>query len=389
MPPKKKSDPPKQIALFGMQPYEDRDAAARKLLIRILALEAIKGVGFKTICSLIDAGYIETIWQSGLGEIEAMLSSMPAKNKAEITKEIFEKSSVLLEQGEKKAEWIAQKGISFIPEGHPYYPHAFKRLTPPPRWIFVRGNIQILHSSSIVGIVGTREATSEGKRLAYACSKEMVSKNVIVLSGLARGIDEQAHQAAIDYFGQTIGILGHGLTPNFFSPNDYLMNYIVERDGAIVSEYLLEDPAAKENFLRRNELQAALSGVIIPIECPSLNSGTGATIRRAMHLGTPVMGIFPDTMQDHFKVTANNLQSLGLPVFYTPSMRNEFWSFLKDKLSGHDWAQDATDRQNRMIRLVKEDLLTQMELAGFDDVAIDRLAQELKKAFLTRGKKND
>lgn len=381
MPTKKKSDPPKQIALFGMQPYVDADAAARKLLIRLLALETIKGVGFKTICSLIDTGYIETIWQAGLGEIEAMLSSMPAKNKAEIAKEIFEKSGVLLEMGEKKADWIAQKGVSFIPEGHPHYPPAFKRLTPPPHWIFVRGNIQILNSSSIVGIVGTREATLEGKRLAYACSKEMVSKNVIVLSGLARGIDEQAHQAAVEYFGQTIGILGHGLMPNFFSPNDYLMNQIVERDGAVVSEYLLEDPAAKENFLRRNELQAALSKIIIPVECPSLNSGTGATIRRAMHLGTPVMGVFPDTMQEHFKVTANNLQSLGLPVFFTPSMRNEFWSFLKDKLSDHDWNQGATNRQNRMMRLMKEDLVLQMQLAGFDDMAVDRFALELKKSL--------
>jgi len=380
MPNKKKNDPPpKQVTLFSMQQYEDEEAAAKKLLLQILALETVKGVGFRTICALIDKGYIETIWQAGLGEIESMLSDMPVKNKEEVAKAVFEKKEDLFDQAQKKADWIAQKGIVFVPYKHPRYPAALKRLTPPPRWIFVRGNLQALHSSGVVGIIGTREASSEGKRWAYSCAREMVIRNIIVLSGLAKGIDEQAHQAAVDYYGQTIGILGHGLFPSFVSSNDYLWDRIIERDGVIISEYLLKDAAAKENFLRRNELQASLSKVIIPIECPSLASGTGATIRRAMNLGTPVVGIYPDQMQEIFESTKSNLKNLTIPVFSTPSMASNFWAFLRAKLPEHEWNADATARQDRMIHLLQGDLIEEMRRSSFDDRAIERFAEAIKK----------
>src|SRR5690606_24574961 len=155
-----------------------------------------------------------------------------------------------------------------------------------PRWLFAEGDLGALNSSPIIGVVGTRKASSEGLRLAYQLGKELVARNIVVLSGLAEGIDEQAHLGAVDSYGQSIAVLGQGINAKISLSNDALVRKIVRSDGLLISEYLPQEYPSRRKYLRRNELQAALSQLIIPVECPSLASGTGATIRRARTFGT-------------------------------------------------------------------------------------------------------
>jgi predicted Rossmann fold nucleotide-binding protein DprA/Smf involved in DNA uptake len=127
-----------------------------------------------------------------------------------------------------------------------------------------------------------RPVLAQIARTLPQCAAELVRRNVVVLSGLAKGIDENAHVGAIDYFGQSIAVLGQGIAHHESGGDTVLANRILDFDGAVISEYLPKDSSSRNSFLRRNELQVALSRVVIPIESPSLESGTGATIRRAL-----------------------------------------------------------------------------------------------------------
>jgi DNA protecting protein DprA len=267
------------------------DAATRQILISLLACSSLKGIGFKTICDAFDSGFLLDVWLN-----ENKIHNHPflaGKNRADLVQLTTIPKPQLQKLVEPRLEDLQRDNISFTTIGDPDYPESLKKLKDPPRWLFIQGNTELLHSSSIVAVIGTRDASDEGKALAYEISRNLARQNVIVLSGLAKGIDEVAHRGCVDYYGQTIAVLGHGISFHRLSRAALtLREQIVRRGGAIVSEYLPSDPPSNRSYLRRNELQVALSKVVIPVEFPSLNSGTGATIRRAKNLHVPVVGFF-------------------------------------------------------------------------------------------------
>jgi len=356
------------------------DVGRDELLVSLLAIASIKGIGYKTLRAMNSSGFLEALWRLEHDEILQWWQKLKVKPRTDFSKTISEKRDKLRQIGERSARDLQAKGISFIPLGHADYPAALKRLKEPPQWLFVIGNIGCLHASSIVGVVGTREPTDEGRRVAYRCSKELVDRNLIVLSGLAKGIDETAHRGAVDHYGQTIAILGHGIATGFASTDQKLWATILETEGAIVSEYLPGDPPSRDRFLRRNELQAALSKALIPIECPSLNSGTGATIRRAMALGTPIIGIIPAGSNEQSLLrTKENLEKLEHPVFEIfSSNSHEFWNYLKELIPDHNWEPDPTLRQNRFFLTIEKIVRETKGEVPLDEAAIDRLATRLK-----------
>lgn len=380
---KKPENVPEQLSFLGDH-FSSIDSLSfeNKVLISILALSTIKGIGFRTICDLADGNLIDQLWHANLADLETLLARFPIKNRTTFVKSIFDNRALLLETGFRKAEQLTNQGIRFIPKGHPHYPSCFLKLKPPPKWIFAKGDIDALLSPGIVGVIGTRDATLDGIQFAKACARELVQQNITVLSGLAKGIDESAHQGAVDYYGQSIGVLGHGINSQFASINLELWERVLERNGLIISEYLPEDSPSRENFLRRNELQAVLSKVVIPVECPSLTSGTGATIRRAISFGTPVVGIFQETVDSQsLELTKTNLIGLGLPVFSSPSETQDFWMHLRRIMPDHNWDAGPNARQERLIKTLEEKLIREMLHASFDAKAVDRLARMIKMSL--------
>lgn len=351
-----------------------------ELLVSLLALASIKGLGFKTLCAMFDTGFLTKVWDWDLAEVVRHWASLPTKPKADMSKTIHEEQESLLETGRNTANDLRKQEVSFIPLGHPSYPESLLKLSIPPRWLFVKGNLTEIHPGSIIAVVGTRNASCTGEKMAYRFAMQLVLRNAVVLSGLAKGIDEQAHLGAVDHFGQTIAILGHGLADHYL--NRSLCSRILESGGVIVSEYLPSDPPSRQGFLRRNELQAAMSKVVVPIECPSLESGTGATVRRAMKVGTPIVGIVTDNMREKaFLETKRNLESLGHPVF---SDTDDFWAYLREKMTEHNWTIDPVPRQNRFFRGIEQQMSDATDRVSLDEKSVDRLAQRLKKIVRDR-----
>lgn len=140
-----------------------------------------------------------------------------------------------------------------------------------------------------VAIVGTRNPSARGKKLAYDFAYYLAGHGVTIVSGLARGIDTQAHKAALEAGGRTIAVIGSGLD-NIYPPENNDLAEKIANQGAVVTEF--EDgtkPLAK-NFLARNRLIAKLSKAVLVIEGKA-RSGTLSTASHAANLGVEVFAI--------------------------------------------------------------------------------------------------
>ncbi len=170
--------------------------------------------------------------------------------------------------------------INFIHLNDSRYPEKLKEIHDPPVGLFCKGNIDILNQSKFISIVGTRKSTSYGevtaKRIAYSFAK----RGLIVVSGLADGIDAFAHKGALDS-GKTIAVLGTGVDIIFPLANKKLYEDILDKNSLLVSEYPPGTAGLPWNFPQRNRIISGLSDAVVVIE-GDIDSGAIITARFAI-----------------------------------------------------------------------------------------------------------
>lgn len=168
------------------------------------------------------------------------------------------------------------------------YPARLRDLRHPPDPLWVQGTLPD-EVTRCVAVVGTRRLTPYGHRLAREVAGALASAGVVVVSGLAQGIDSVAHQAALDADGRSIAVLGEGLLAFDQSgpPRRRRLARAIRERGALVSEYGLDFGAQTWTFPRRNATIAALADTVVVIEAP-VGSGALITAERALELGRPV-----------------------------------------------------------------------------------------------------
>jgi DNA processing protein len=166
------------------------------------------------------------------------------------------------------------------------YPRGFHNLYDPPPVVFARGNTALVDRTS-VAIVGTRRATTYGIDAANILARGLARAGVVVVSGLARGIDGAAHRATLDAGGATIGVLGTGIDVSY--PHDHAeLQAQIAREGLLLSELPPGYAAKQFHFPKRNRLIAALSRIVVVVEAPE-RSGALITAEHAQDLGRDVM----------------------------------------------------------------------------------------------------
>lgn len=172
-------------------------------------------------------------------------------------------------------------------------------------------------SVKTVAIVGTRKPTAYGKEVAYRLSSELAAHGgVVVVSGLALGIDGVAHQGALDAGGITLAIMAGGLHEVYPARHGQLAKQIVEHGGALISEYPSGMPSLPHQFLERNRIVSGLSDVIVVVEAAS-RSGTLATARHALDQGKTLMAV-PGNITSPLSSGCNQLLKSGaFPVTCT------------------------------------------------------------------------
>lgn len=180
---------------------------------------------------------------------------------------------------EEEAERIAQQGATVITLACPEYPERLREIYDPPPVLWVRGAADLLSRPSIA-IVGTRHPSPYGTGVAEVLARDLAARRLIIVSGMARGIDTCAHKGALAARRPTIAIWGTGVDVVYPKENKRLSEEILAAGGLIVSEVPLGTFPAPQNFPRRNRIISGVSIGVLVVEA-SENSGTRVTARCA------------------------------------------------------------------------------------------------------------
>lgn len=173
--------------------------------------------------------------------------------------------------------------------GDSAYPRLLSEIQNPPETLFFLGTIP--QENPCIAIVGTRKATSEGRSIARKLAEALATHGFCVVSGLALGIDEAAHEGALSAGGRSIAVLANGLDSIYPRQHEGLARKILAKDGAVLSEYEIGTPALPHQFLARNRIISGISIATVVIEAP-LRSGAIATARFAAEQGRDVF-VYP------------------------------------------------------------------------------------------------
>ena len=181
-------------------------------------------------------------------------------------------------------ERIRSEGIDVVTLEEPLYPHRLAAIALPPHLLFVKGNLDALDPARAVAVVGTRHPTVGGRRLAARIAGAMARVEATVVSGLAVGIDGEAHEAALMAGGSTIAVIGSGHARLFPRGHTRLAERIVRSGGAVVSELAPDVEATPGTFPRRNRVIAGMSDATVVVEAPA-RSGALITASWALEEG--------------------------------------------------------------------------------------------------------
>ena len=173
------------------------------------------------------------------------------------------------------------------------------------------GNEQILNTKCIA-IIGSREPTEYGKKIAKYLGYNLAKKGLTIVSGLARGVDSYSHIGALNAKGKVIGVIGNGLDIIYPKENALLEEYILKNGGAIISEYNLGTKPKKEHFPARNRIISGLSKAIIVVEAKE-KSGTLITVDFALEQGRDVF-VVPGNIDSERSRGTNELIKQGARV---------------------------------------------------------------------------
>jgi DNA processing protein len=247
-----------------------------------LALALTPGLASRLSGRLLkEFGSPEEVFRAPLPRLER------CKLPAAVAQAVFKKQA--FKRAEKKL--VSIRGIEncrLLSWTDPEYPQSLLQIYDPPVLLYVRGDAQVLNLPSI-SIVGSRRPTLYGTQMAERMGREIAARGVVVVSGMARGIDALAHKGAMTVNGRAVGVLGTGINVCYPKENKKLYEKVLER-GAIVSEFPLGTHPAPENFPIRNRIVAGMPLGVMVVEGAQY-SGSLITARLAMEFGREVFGV--------------------------------------------------------------------------------------------------
>lgn len=266
-------------------------------LFNLLALLKVDGVGDilgkKLLNSFGDASAIFKAKNSQLAAVDG-IGSVLMKNIKD--KSVFEKA-------EKELSFIKKNNIevSFFQDVN--YPERLKHCIDAPILIFTAGNLN-LKNKKVISIVGTRQITSYGTEFCKKFIEDLALLDPVIVSGFAYGVDIVAHQLAMDYNLQTIGVLAHGLNQVYPKTHKKYMARM-EENGGFITEFWSSSNPDKENFVKRNRIVAGISEATIVIESAD-KGGSLITANMANDYNRDVFAV-PGRITDRYSQGCNDL----------------------------------------------------------------------------------
>jgi len=274
-----------------------------KQILPILALEQIKGIGRKSIDEILK---IFADFKPGspsdlldrLKEAHEINKKIKVPDNIQTVEKCWNKAKEILETSQENS-------IKIISGKSPGYPKYLAKIPDPPALLHVKGNIDSLSQKNMIAVVGTRKPTQHGAESARKLGRVFAKEGFVVVSGLASGIDTQAHKGALDVNGTTIAVLAHGLHTVYPLENKKLADEIIEKNGAIVSEYPWGTNSFRSYFVERDRIQSGLSLGIFVVET-DIKGGTMHTVRFCKEQNRTLIVFKPaQEFTDHQKTEGN------------------------------------------------------------------------------------
>jgi DNA processing protein len=189
---------------------------------------------------------------------------------------------------EREVQCANDAGVRIIPFGSGIYPNRLRTIADPPPCLYVKGEIR-QEDDKAVAVIGTRSASHYGRRVARDLCRGLASLGFTVVSGMARGIDGVAHDAALNAGGRTIAVLGSGVD-RAYPPEHQKLYHRISENGAVISELPLGAPPLAFNFPARNRLISGLSAGVVVVEATE-KSGSLITAAIALEQGREVFAV--------------------------------------------------------------------------------------------------
>jgi len=215
-----------------------------------------------------------------------------------------------------EAEWarVAAQGATIVSFGCREYPERLKEIYDPPPVLWVRGDVKLL-SRAAIAVVGTRHPSPYGSGIAEMLSRDLAARRLLIVSGMARGIDSCAHRGALAARMPTVAVWGTGIDVVYPKENKKLAEEILATGGAIVSEVPMGTFPAPQNFPRRNRILSGLSVAVLVVEA-SENSGTRVKARCAAEQNRDLYAV-PGNVTSKNSWTPNTLIKQGAKLTAT------------------------------------------------------------------------
>ena len=189
------------------------------------------------------------------------------------------------------------------------FPEALRDIPDPPEQIYIRGNLNDLLDRPRVAVVGSRSVTPYGRQVTEKLAGDLAERGVVIISGLAIGVDAIAHRSALDAGGLTIAVLPGPVESVYPATNLRLADEILAKSGALLSEYSPGEGTHKHHFIARNRLVIGLAQAVLITEAAE-KSGSLHTARFALEQGKDVLAV-PGNITSKTSVGTNNLIKAG------------------------------------------------------------------------------
>ncbi len=246
-----------------------------------VGLTRIEGLGVRGAHQLIEHfGSPQAAYMASLTELESC--GVPAR----VAQAIFAQAG--LKDAEKEVQEVTKAACRLIAVDSEDYPPLLKQIPDAPLLLYVRGDAKIL-SQHAVAMVGTRRPSAYGSSVAHRLAHDLAQRQLVVVSGLARGIDSAGHRGALEAKGKTVAVLGSGIDVLYPRENQRLAEQIM-KSGAVISEFPLGTGPTPQNFPIRNRIISGLSLGVVVVEAAEY-SGSLITARLAVDQNREVFAV--------------------------------------------------------------------------------------------------
>jgi DNA processing protein len=273
-----------------------------------------------------------------------------------------------------------KRGIQIHTYLDPNFPSRLKPFADSPVYFFSKGNIN-LNPDRTIGIVGTRNATEYGKSITRKIVEDLAPYGPTIISGLAYGIDIEAHRSALQFDLPTIGILGTPLDKIYPAAHHSTAKSMME-SGGLITEYKIGSELNKSNFPQRNRIIAGMSDAIIIVEA-AVKGGALITAEIAYSYNKEVFAV-PGNLQSKYSEGCNNLiRTMKAGIYMGPKEIEEALSWVKGgaeaslKASPVEWEKFGAEEQLILKLLVENQELEIDRLSWLSNIPLSMLASLL------------